>query len=190
MEAEFSRKVAVGRIAASGMDLTIEADARECAALAARFGLPAVRALSCRYRLTPGRRGEVYAEGWLAATVDQVCVVTTDRFANGVAETFAARFVPAERFREDEDLDPEAVDEIPYARDMIDLGALAAEELSLALDPYPRKPGSVLPEGVGQVDVPPANPGDGDASRDASGEISGEKQSPFAALAALKKAPN
>ncbi|MBB2157160.1 DUF177 domain-containing protein [Gluconacetobacter diazotrophicus] len=178
MEAEFSRKVAVGRIAASGKEVTIEAEKAERVALARRLGLPAVHALSCRYRLTPGRQGEVLAEGWLTAEVEQVCVVTTDHFTDVLAENFTARFVPAERFREDEDLDPEAIDEIPYERDMIDLGELAAEELSLVLDPYPRAPGSVLPEGVGHVDAPPANPED---------EEEGARPSPFAALAALKK---
>ncbi|MBB2202883.1 YceD family protein [Gluconacetobacter tumulisoli] len=178
MDAEFSRRIAVGRIALSGKDLTIEANQDECAALAVRFGLPAIRALSCRYRLTPGRQGEVLAEGWLAARVEQVCVITTDPFEDAMTETFAARFVPAERFREDEDLDPEAMDEIPYERDTIDLGELAAEELSLILDPYPRRPGSVLPEGVGQVDAPPAAPEEGEEG----------PRRPFAALAALKKA--
>ncbi|GBQ36474.1 DUF177 domain-containing protein [Gluconacetobacter azotocaptans] len=184
MDAEFSRRIAVGRIALSGKDMTIEANRDECAALAVRLGLPAIRALSCRYRLTPGRQGEVLAEGWLTARVEQVCVITTDPFEDAMTEEFAARFVPAERFRADEDLDPEAMDEIPYERDMIDLGELAAEELSLILDPYPRRPGSVLPEGVGQVDAPPPAPEDGGA------EDGGEDRTrrPFAALAALKKA--
>jgi uncharacterized metal-binding protein YceD (DUF177 family) len=186
MEAEFSRKVAVGRIAASGKDVTIEAEGPERAALAARLGVPAVHALSCRYRLTPGRKGDVLAEGWLVAKIEQVCVIATEPFTEALAENFTVRFVPAERFREDEDLDPEAIDEIPYERDMIDLGDLVAEELSLALDPYPRRPGSVLPAGagygVGHVDVPPAGPEEIPPEEEPGGRLS-----PFAALAALKK---
>jgi hypothetical protein len=39
----------------------------------------------------------------------------------------------------------ESPDEIPYAGDSIDLGAVLAEQLALSLDPYPRKPGAALP---------------------------------------------
>ncbi|GBQ28547.1 hypothetical protein AA12717_2984 [Gluconacetobacter sacchari DSM 12717] len=181
MKTEFSRGVAVGRIGAAGREMDIEADAAERAALARRFGLPAIHALSCHYRLTPGRQEQVLAEGWLAAEVEQVCVATAEPFVSMLTADFVARFVPAERFREDEDLDPEAVDEIPYEHDTIDVGELAAEELSLALDPYPRRPGAVLPADVGSVDLPPAT---AEADEDAAKE---GRPSPFAALAALRK---
>ena len=36
---------------------------------------------------------------------------------------------------------------MPYGGDSIDLGAALAEQLALALDPYPRKPGAKLPAG-------------------------------------------
>ena len=43
-------------------------------------------------------------------------------------------------------MDPEAEDEIPFASGVLDLGEAAAEQLGLALDPYPRQPGVALPE--------------------------------------------
>ncbi|MDB5401383.1 MAG: hypothetical protein JWQ55_3401, partial [Rhodopila sp.] len=36
-------------------------------------------------------------------------------------------------------------DEIPFDANLIDLGEAAAEQLGLALDPYPRMPGVELP---------------------------------------------
>lgn len=180
MKTEFSRRLAVGRIGAAGREMEIEADAAERAALARRFGLPAIHALSCRYRLTPGRQEQVLAEGWMAAEVEQVCVLSAEPFVTVLTAEIVARFVPAERFREDEDLDPEAVDEIPYEQETIDLGELTAEELSLVLDPYPRRPGAVLPDEVGYVDVPPTSP-------EAAEEPQEGRPSPFAALAALRK---
>ncbi|MFT8777743.1 MAG: DUF177 domain-containing protein [Gluconacetobacter liquefaciens] len=180
MKTEFSRRLAVGRIGAAGREMEIEADAAERAALARRFGLPAIHALSCRYRLTLGRRDEVLAEGWMTAEVEQECVLTAEPFVSVLTAEIVARLVPAERFREDEELDPEAVDEIPYENDTIDLGELTAEELSLALDPYPRRPGAMLPDEIGHVDVPPTNPeGVEDAEEG--------RPSPFAGLAALRK---
>ena len=63
------------------------------------------------------------------------------------------RFVPAAR--ESEDIDPEAVDEIPYEGEKIDLGEATVQELALALDPYPRRADAELPAGAAE---PPLSP--------------------------------
>jgi uncharacterized metal-binding protein YceD (DUF177 family) len=77
--------------------------------------------------------------------VVQVCVISLDEFESEVVERFVVRFVP--EGTESDEIDPdEDVDEIPYAGGVIDLGEAAAEQLGLALDPYPRKPGATLPE--------------------------------------------
>jgi uncharacterized metal-binding protein YceD (DUF177 family) len=84
------------------------------------------------------------AQGELEARVTRVCVVSLDEFETAVAEEFRVRFVPAGL--ESDEIDPDADDEIPYAGGEIDLGEAAAEQLALALDPYPRMPGVELPE--------------------------------------------
>ena len=122
----------------------MEADAAELAALAARLEIPALHSLVCRWRLTPGPGGIVAAEGELAARLVRVCVVTLDEFETALSERFALRFVP--EGRENPEIDPEADDEIPYSGSAIDLGEATAEQLALALDFYPRKPGAALPE--------------------------------------------
>jgi uncharacterized metal-binding protein YceD (DUF177 family) len=66
-------------------------------------------------------------------------VVTLEPFATEVAEEFSVRFVPEDQLSEE--LDIEAEDEIPYAGATIDLGEATAEQLALALDPFPRRPG-------------------------------------------------
>jgi hypothetical protein len=159
---EFYRPVAIDRVGAAGLDITIEVDDSEGQALAERMAIPAVPALSCRYRLTAHAGGAVLAEGHLRATVVQVCVVTLDPFEVPLDERFRVRFVPAGTERDDDD--PEADDEIPYVGGLLDLGEAAAEQLALALDPYPRKPDATLPD-----------------------EASEPAASPFAALARLKR---
>lgn len=177
MDAEFSRPLAVGRIPARGMETVVEASDTECRRLAVRLGIPGLRNLSCRYRLAPGQDGEVLAEGWLTAHVTQECVVSLEPFEDALAESFTVRCIPAERFREDDEIDPFSVDEVPYARDTIDLGELATEELSLALDPYPHKPGSRIPdEFAGKEEADP--------------EEKTTRRQPFSALAELKKKQN
>lgn len=132
MTHEVSRPISVDRLPAS---LIVEATAVECAALAVRLGIPDVVRLSCKFALT--RRGVVVqADGQLKAEVVQSCVVSLEPVDQEVLEQFVVRFVPAGR--ESDDADPEAPDEIPYEGSIIDLGEAAAEQLALALDPYPR----------------------------------------------------
>jgi uncharacterized metal-binding protein YceD (DUF177 family) len=141
---EFSRPQPRARIPSAGLDTTVEATPAECAALATRLRLPAVRRLTCRFRLRPGPGDAVAAEGWLAALVTQTCVVSLDDFDAAVAEHFTLRFVPAGT--ESNDIELETEDEIPYTNDTIDLGETATEQLALALDPWPRKPDATLPD--------------------------------------------
>ncbi len=148
MTAEFSRKLAVERIGQAGQPawhgVTVEADSAELAALAKRLHLPAISALTCRFRLRVAQDGTIAAEGWLDAVVTQTCVVSLDDFIAPVSEHCVIRFVPAGR--ESDEIDPDSIDEIPYSGGTIDLGEAAAEQLALGLDPWPRKPDATLPE--------------------------------------------
>lgn len=144
MTPEFSRPLRTEQVGLGGLDITVEANDAERAALADRLKLPAVRALSCRFRLHPTPGGAFAAEGWLAATVTQTCVVSLEDFDAAVMEHFTVRFVPP--CTESSDVDPDSEDEIPFAHGVIDLGEAATEQLALALDPWPRKPGAVLPD--------------------------------------------
>ncbi len=139
MTVELHRPLTAGRIGPEGLEILVEANPDECAALARRFGLPAIHALTCRFRLRPLAGGAIAADGALRAEVVQVCVVSAEDFPATVTEAFTVRFVPAGT--EDDDPDPELVDEIPYAAGRLDLGEAAAEQLALALDPFPHKPG-------------------------------------------------
>ncbi len=118
--------------------MRVEAETEECRALARRMGIPAVLSLSCRFRLSRARADVVRASGRLEARVVRTCVVSLDEFEAPVLEDFTIVFVPAGT--ETDAPDPDSVDEIPYLGGMIDLGEAAAEQLALALDPYPRKP--------------------------------------------------
>jgi uncharacterized metal-binding protein YceD (DUF177 family) len=144
MTPELHRPVSLDRIGARGLDMTVDASAAECAALAERMKLPAVHAVSCTFHLIREDRDRVLARGHLKARVTQTCVVSLDAFEADVEEVFQVRFVPSGE--ESDDVDPESDDEIPYEGNLIDLGEAAAEQLGLALDPYPRKPGAALTE--------------------------------------------
>ena len=172
----FSRPFAVDRLAARGETATTiraETDAQR-AAIAARLRIPAVVALAVRWTLRAVAGGVIEADGVLDATVVQNCVVTLDPFEAKVAERFRVLFVPAglpDADRFDEDDDPDAPDTIPFEGAAVDLGEASVEQLALALDPFPRRPGAAFDES----DV-----------AGAEGEGQEAAASPFAALAARR----
>src|SRR4051794_14265441 len=141
---ELHRPVVLDRIGPAGLDVVVEASPAECAALADRMQVPAVHALTCSYHLVREGRDHVAARGHLRARITQTCVVSLEDFETEIEEVFQVTFVPAGE--ETDVIDPEADDDLPYEGNTIDLGEAAAEQLGLAIDPYPRMPGAELPE--------------------------------------------
>ncbi|MBV1704630.1 MAG: DUF177 domain-containing protein [Hyphomicrobiales bacterium] len=147
----FSRILRVDDARRGEARFPFEADVAERAALAKLNGLVAIETFAGEVEATPRPGGRISLRGRALAKVVQTCVVSLDEFAAEVVCPIEADFVEARptdaarqprggRTREI-DVDPveDAPDEILDGR--IDVGALAAEALSLALDPYPRKPG-------------------------------------------------
>ncbi|MDE2459071.1 MAG: DUF177 domain-containing protein [Rhodospirillales bacterium] len=156
MQEELSYPVKAAQIKDQSQIFTVIADAAQRAALAVRFGLPAISRLEGRFTLQHERSGTITAALAMHASVTQICVVTLELFEATIQDVAALRFVPEAAMRQplgddtlEEDLTPDALDspdEIPYANDIIDLGAALAEQLALTLDPYPRKPAAALPD--------------------------------------------
>jgi uncharacterized metal-binding protein YceD (DUF177 family) len=154
---ELVRPFAVKRIGDSGASVQVEANAEECTAIAARLLIPGVSSLQCHWRLDPVVGGAVLARGALRAAVTQLCIVTVEPFPAEVTEDFTVRFVLEDRLSEEGD-DPDEPDELIYDGITLELGEATVEQLALALDPYPRAPGAVLPdlgedEGSGAFDA-------------------------------------
>ena len=181
------------------LEVLVEADPAERLALARRLHEPSIETFSCRFRLSAAdAAGVVTAEGLLPAKLTRTCIVTLEDFPTVMAEQFRIRFVPAERAAEEVDLelDLDADDDVPYAASGIDLGEAAVEQLALALDPYPRKPGAERPAGVVRGD-PPTRADDRleavpDPDPDTLQEVpdADRRPHPFAALARLKHRPD
>jgi uncharacterized metal-binding protein YceD (DUF177 family) len=139
---EFSRPLALGRVGPEGRTEALDATEAERAALARRFGILSIEGLHATLRLTLEVDGTVRGDGRLEAAVTQACVVTLEPVSQRVTEEFAFRLLPAGREPTD---GPEDLDEIETENDVADLGEVVAEQLALALDPYPRAPGAELP---------------------------------------------
>ena len=151
---EISRPLALERLGDAPHETRVVANAAERAALATRFGLLGLARLEAGLTLRrtgPGAR--LRLEGRLEADVVQACVVSLEPVANTIEEDFVqvylmepagapAREVVVAPGSEEDDEDPE-----PLAAGELDLGEAVAQQLALALDPYPRAPGTRVPEG-------------------------------------------
>jgi hypothetical protein len=141
---EFARPVAVDRLPAGETVYDIAATPEERLALAKRLGLLALDRLEARVALEPVAGGLTRLAAELTAEVQQECVVTLEPVASRIVDRFT--LVYGRRPDEGEVvLSGEAELVEPLAGDAIDLGEAVAQQLSLALDPYPRAPGAAVP---------------------------------------------
>lgn len=157
---ELSRIVRLDRVPTRGLTIDVTASEAERLALARRFDLLELPALTAEVTVQPGLGGVWAVNGRLRAEVVQACVVTLDPVAQAIDETIDLRFAPGAKANAD---DPEAPE--PLEGDTLDVGAIVADHLSLALDPFPRAPGAAY--------EPAPQPADA-------------KPNPFAALEGLK----
>jgi len=146
---EFARPVVIDPWPEAGIAVELIAEPAERRALARRFGLLELDLLRARGRLERGADSrELCFRGVLEAEVVQACVVSLEPVATSIREPIERRYRrdPVAggdaRAAHDrvvwvaEDDDEESEVEIVSGR-TIDLGEAVAEELALALDPYP-----------------------------------------------------
>lgn len=176
---EFSRPIALDRVGLKERTYEIEASEAECAALAERLGVLAVKnfAAAIRLRLTGGGK-IVRLSGRIKAELRQTCVVTLEPMDLAVEEEFS-RLYSVEAADEMSEVVIEVDEDVPDPVEdgQIDMGEAAAEHLALAMDPFPRSPGAAFTP-------PPEEPPGSTRTRSEQPE---EKPSPFAALAGLGK---
>jgi uncharacterized metal-binding protein YceD (DUF177 family) len=181
-ESEIERIVDLDRMGAGGAALEIVASEGERSALTRRFGFLGLPAFSARVTVDRRPGGQVVVEGRLRGKIVQACILTLDPVTQELDEAF--RIV----FKQDlaEDRDPESGEALvnaqvdapePLPGNLLDIGEIVAEQLSLAADPYPRRPGVKL------EDVLPKPRHSGRPGRNE------QRRHPFAGLAALRDKP-
>lgn len=137
---EFSRPVDVSRLALKELVRAIAADEAERAALAERFDLLSLDRFEAEVQLGRLPGGFVRLTAVFCADLVQACVVTLEPIASRVEERFSLLYGATDDAREVVvDQDSETVE--PLAGDTIDIGEAVAQQLSLALNPFPRAPG-------------------------------------------------
>src|SRR5262245_36196886 len=175
-QAEYPRPIAADQIGPQETEREIAANAVERARLAERFGLLALDTLTATLSLKRGRGGLIQVRGRFEAEVVQACVVTLEPVRAHLDESFSIAFGTGgigagEVVIGLEEEDPP--EELTEGR--IDLGETVAQQLAVALDPYPHAPGA----GAASEESPEAD--------DRAAE---KRASPFAALSQLRRPRN
>ena len=166
---EFSRPLDVTRVPPQGCTETIAAEPQECAALAERFGLPAIHSLKAELKISRWRGEGLKFKGHLKADIEQTCVVSLEAFRSTLEDRFESYFLPAGSIGGADEATIEESDAEPFENGIIDMGEVVAEAMALAIDPYPKKPGVTFAD---RLESEP----EGEASRN-----------PFAGLSRLKE---
>lgn len=139
---EFSRTVKVRP--QPPQQLTVTADAGERDALAARFGICGIDALTAELTFEPD--GEALrVRGRMIADLVQTCAISGDDFPTRIDERLDLRFVPLGSIAPSEDeieLASDSPDDIEFEGKSFDLGEAVAQSLGLAIDPYAEGPGA------------------------------------------------
>lgn len=169
-EAAWTFPVLVEDLPDEGETFELVPDETARADLAKSADVLGVSSLVARVEVRPDGRGGAEVEGTLDATVRQNCVVTLEPFNNKVEDKIFVRFAPPGLLIPADESPAELGEDDPpdeIVNGTIDLAAVVTEFLTLAVDPYPRKPGAVF--------SPP------------KGAKAEKEPSPFAALAKLKR---
>ena len=185
-KSELERIVDLERMGPSGAALEISTSDGERAALTKRFGFLGLPAFSARVTVDRRAGGQVVVEGRLRGKIVQACILSLDPVIQELDEAFRVVF----RQGVEEERDPESGEALlsaqadapePLPGNLLDVGEIVAEQLSLAADPYPRRPGVTL-EDV----MPKSREGVRRGGRPPKGE---QRRHPFAGLAALRDKP-
>jgi uncharacterized metal-binding protein YceD (DUF177 family) len=170
---EFSRVIDIEGAGDTPALFPLEANATERAALARRFGLPAIDLLKAQIRLQRVHGGSALRlTGRIEADLTQTCVVSLEPVQDHVDDEFTLLFAadaPSDTIADDPEREESWAEPLPAGG--LDIGEVVAQHLFLALDPYPRRADAAL-EGR-WVEAP-------DPAAD----------SPFSALAKLKAKPS
>jgi uncharacterized metal-binding protein YceD (DUF177 family) len=142
---EFSRTIEVAKLPETGGQEEFEATEAERLAVRDRLGLAGLERLQVKVSLVPWKRGGIRVRGTVSAEIAQQCVVSLDIFSQTIEVPLDRLFVAGPQVSQTVEREvvvaPEDEDIGVIEDGLIEVGEFAVEELALALDPYPRKPG-------------------------------------------------
>ena len=150
----------------------LKPDAPARAALATSLNILEIRKLTLDGEIAPQGGRDWHLSGKLGATVVQACVVTLEPVVTRLDETFTRSYVSDFDVPDSGEVEMPEDDSVEAIPEILDLEALMAEALSLALPGFPRKDGAELGEAV--------------YAQDGATPMTDDDAKPFAGLSALR----
>ena len=177
---EFSHPISASRLSFKPSTYRLAANEAERAALAQRFGLLQLSRFEAIVTLKREPGDAIRFDGEIDADLVQACIYTNDPVPAHITDVFTLIYRA--------DVDEETADQMaldnpedeiiePLIGDSIDIGEAVAQQLSVAMDPYPRSVGAESEIEVVQTAL----------IEDDEAGAPMARRNPFDALAALKK---
>jgi uncharacterized metal-binding protein YceD (DUF177 family) len=139
--AEYSVEVDLGALPPGGKLFKLAAAKGDCARIAKRLGVISVKMCEGEIQLKAGKT-TINVAGTVRAALIRECVASLEEMDEAISESFEIEFM-----RDESSLDPdEKIEEWErpeiHEGDMFDVGELLVQQVSLAMDPFPRKEGA------------------------------------------------
>lgn len=151
MIVELARPVALHDLGTRSTHHSVTAKPAELVALATRFSLARLDALTAEFDVRRDAAG-VRVTGTVTGKAVQICVVSGADVPAMINEAVDLLFTPlAAPEAEEIELSAPDLDVLPLEGESVDLGEIAAETLGLALDPFPHSSDSALAYARGKL---------------------------------------
>jgi len=144
---EFSFEADLTSLSRSGKTFHLKASAEDLSRIATRLKVISAEKLEGDLTLTPASR-EFTVKGVLRASLTRECVASLEPMEEAIEEQFEVTFLrqpdeaSANGLTDSEEWDGEEAPPDVHSGDIFDLGEFMVQQLSLAMDPFPRKPGA------------------------------------------------
>ncbi len=179
---EFSRPIDVTTVGKNGRQFNFQATEAEKTALALRFDILEIIRLNANADITPAKKGQYKLMVSYNVKLNQACSISLETVTDDVSGNFTVilQHPPREPNKQSQkeegeiDFDYEESDIEYINSNLVDVGELIAQYISLEINPYPRKSGATGEE-LGQKII-----------QEEDANLSQEKKSPFAVLKSLK----
>ena len=152
MNSEFSYIVDLPASAKVDRTMKADASAEQRAAISARIEVLEISEFKASFTAEKIKSGVYQVKGKIKASLTQACVRTLTPVPDIIDESFSVMVMAEDLFNqldpEDEDGDIEDIELLGDG--MVDLGEIAVQYLSLALNPYPTSAGDVEIKGLGE----------------------------------------
>ncbi|MEO1251501.1 MAG: hypothetical protein AAFW81_04045 [Pseudomonadota bacterium] len=142
VEPEFSVIVNLSSLPKAGKTFSLAPSESERAAVAARLGSPRIDVFEGEVHIKATAQ-RIDVSGCVRAQMLRECVASLEEMDETVDDRFDLEFVRVDSAKDHGIVEDDAVDEPePHSGDALDIGEILVQQLSLAMNPFPRKEGA------------------------------------------------